>query len=180
MALQEALSPEFAESVSPGQGYVGGSRFFGGAGRRHVHTIPPHEVSASLASSSTPPTTLVRALAIYLLGACAVEVEGEVATRTMMVHPAQQTQPHKDYLAWLAEMLRAWRDMTADPLLAPELGALFRPAYNDLSKTVEGLASFANLMAQLPAVLHLVQLRDVNSTPSGRAPVDWAACPYWI
>jgi len=180
MALQDALSPEFAESVSPGTGYVGGQRFFAGGQNHLVHSIPPAVVAATLANSPAPPPTLVRALTIYLLGACALEAESRMAIRTMMVHPAQQTQPHKDYVAWLDEVLRAWRSMSGDPQLAASLDTLFLPAYVDLQATVPDIAAFGVLMAQLKQVLDLVQLRDVNSTASGRAPVDWTACPYWI
>lgn len=180
MALQDALSPEFAELVSPGAGYVGGKSFFAGGANHFVHNIPPAEAAATLANSPAPPQTLVRALTVYLLGACALEAANSVAIRTMMVHPAQQTQPHKDYLAWLGELLASWRSMADDPNLADALKSLFRPGYVELEKTVSDLPSFQTLMAQLRQVLHLVQLRDVNSTPSGRAPVDWTACPYWI
>lgn len=179
MALQDRLSPEFAESVTPGEGYVGGQRLFAGGGN-FVHTIPTAEAAATMGSHPNGPPTLSRALAVYLLGAAALEVAERTVTRTMMVHPAQQTQPHKDYLAWITERLDAWRVMAEDPALSPSLDAIFEPAYAELQKTVSDLAPYRALVAQLGSVLQLVQLRDVNSTPSGRAPVDWTACAYWI
>lgn len=179
MALQDRLSPEFAESVTPGDGYVGGQRLFAGGGS-FVHTIPPAESAATMGSHPNGPPMLSRALAVYLLGAAALEFAEKTLTRTMMVHPAQQTHPHKDYLAWITERLEAWRAMADDPELAPSLDAIFEPAYAELQKTVPDLAPYGQLVSQLSAVLQLVQLRDVNSTPSGRAPVDWTACPYWI
>lgn len=179
MALQDRLSPEFAESVSPGTGYIGGKRLFTGGGN-FVHTIPAPESVATMSSHPNGPPTLDRALAVYLLGAAALEVAEVMATRTMMVHPAQQTQPHKDYLVWLTERLNAWRTMAGEPQMAQSLDAIFRPAYAELQKTVSDLAEYDRLMSKLPFVLRVVQLRDVNSTPSGKAPVDWTACAYWI
>lgn len=180
--LVDHLSPEFAELVSPGAGYVGGATLFKPMGG-YAKTIPDSEASAKLSTSSAPPATLVNALRMYLLAACASEVKREGANRTMMVHPSQQTGPHNDYLHWIDELIDAWRAIvsTDDHQLRQDFFDGFREVYQDLEGTSNGeLPSFDELIAQLGVVLRTVMVREVNSTGSGSAPINWSASEYWI
>lgn len=180
--LADHLSPEFAELVSPGDGYVGGATLFKPRSG-FVKTIPDTEATAQFSTSPAPPATLVNALRIYLLAACASEVKREAANRTMMVHPSQQTGPHNDYLLWIDELIDSWRAIvsTDDDSLKQLLFAGFTDVYKDLEGTENGaLPPFADLIGQLGVVLSTVMVREVNSTGPGSAPVNWSATEYWI
>lgn len=182
ISLVDHLSPEFAELVSPGAGYVGGATLFKPNGG-YAKTIPDSEASAKLSTSTSPPATLVDALRIYLLAACASEVKREGANRTMMIHPSQQTGPHNDYLHWIDELIDAWRSIvsTDDEKLKQDFFDDFRPIYKDLEGTSDGdLPSFDDLLTHLSVVLRTVMVREVNSTGSGSAPINWSASEYWI
>ncbi|WP_104657441.1 Z1 domain-containing protein [Ralstonia insidiosa] len=181
VGLSDALSPRFAELLSPGDGYVGGKVVFAPLAR-YARTIPEDEADATLATSPDgPPATLVEALRTFLLGACAVEASGKVAHRTMMIHPSQQTELHSDYQVWLAELIREWRSMVTDPALRDDFFKDFHKAHADLAETVgNALASLDELVAHMPYVLKTVNYREVNSTGPGSEPVDWSGCEYWI
>lgn len=182
VSLVDHLSPEFAELVSPGAGYVGGATLFKPNGG-YAKTIPDSEAAAKLSTSSTPPATLVKALRTYLLAACASEVKREGSNRTMMVHPSQQTGPHNDYLQWIGELIDGWRAIVSadDNNLKRHLFDGFRDVYMDLAGTSNGdLPSFDELTNQLPVVLRTVMVREVNSTGPGSAPINWSASEYWI
>lgn len=183
ISLVDHLSPEFAELVSPGAGYVGGATLFKPMSG-YTKTIPDSEAAAKFSTSSGPPATLVDALRIYLLAACATEVKREGANRTMMVHPSQQTGPHNDYLLWLGELIDAWRSIVSandNDVLKQEFFSGFRNAYQDLQCTTNGdLAEFDDLVSHLGVVLRTVMVREVNSTGPGSAPISWSASEYWI
>lgn len=180
--LVDKLSPEFGELVTPGAGYVGGATLFK-PNSGYAKTIPDSEAAAKLSTSSTPPATLVNALRIYLLAACASEVKREGANRTMMVHPSQQTGPHNDYLHWIDELIDAWRAIvsTDDAKLKQDFFDDFREVYKDLGETSNGdLPAFHELTVQLGVVLRTAMVREVNSTGPGSAPINWSASEYWI
>ena len=182
ISLVDHLSPEFGELLTPGTGYVGGATLFK-PHSGYAKTIPDNDAAATLATSSTPPASLVEALRTYLLAACASEVKREGANRTMMVHPSQQTGPHNDYLHWIAELIDAWRGIvgTNDPVLTQELFSGFEEPYKDLQKTTNGdLPTYQELISQLPVVLRTVMVREVNSTGPGSSPINWSASEYWI
>jgi hypothetical protein len=179
IALNDSLSPEFAELVTPGDGYVGGATLFKAHGKFAV-TIPDADAAATLASSKGPPQTLVKALRIFLLGACAAVVLDSKSNRTMMVHPSQQTGPHSDYLAWLHDLIDGWKVLAASDSHEFFIKD-FQDAYEDLRQTVGAeLPPFASLAAQLVVVLQLVNVREVNSTGAGYSAINWSACDYWI
>lgn len=181
VGLSDALSPTFAELLSPGDGYVGGKVLFAPLAK-YSRAIPDAEADASLATSPDgQPKTLVDALRIFLLGACAVEASGKVAHRTMMIHPSQQTAFHNDYQVWIADLMDAWRPMASDEALKDEFFEDFRKAHADLAETVgDTLPSLEELALHMPYVLKTVNYREVNSTGPGSEPVDWSGCEYWI
>lgn len=182
VGLIDRLSPEFAELVSPGSGYVGGATLFKPKAG-YAKTIPDAEASAKLSTSSAPPATLVSALRVYLLAACASEFKRENANRTMMVHPSQQTGQHNDYLHWIEELIDSWRGIVAtdDHQLKQDFFDGFQDAYKDLESTSNGeLPPFHELIAQLGVVLRTVMVREVNSTGPGSAAINWSASEYWI
>jgi hypothetical protein len=179
-AIDDALSPDFGELLKPGIGYVGGATIFKSHSKYAV-TIPDLEASATPSTSSGPPATLVKAVRLFLLGACAAEVQHTNANSTMMVHPSQQTEPHNHYLQWLTELIASWRYISSNSALQDDFFNDFQVAYKDLEKTVfENLPTFTQLIENLPLVLQTVQVREVNSTGSGSAPISWSACEYWI
>lgn len=180
ISLDDKLTPEFAELLTPGDGYVGGSTLFKAHGN-YAATIPDAEASATFATSIGPPPTLVKALRVFLLGACAAEELKVKTNRTMMVHPSQQTGPHNDYLRWVLDLVEGWRVITADETLLLAFFDDFKDAYADLFKTVgDALPSFDSLVKHLSLVMRLVSVREVNSTGTGAAAISWTACEYWI
>lgn len=180
ISLDDKLTPEFAELLTPGDGYVGGSTLFKAHGN-YAATIPDIEAAATFATGNGPPATLVKALRVFLLGACAAEELKVNTNRTMMVHPSQQTGPHNDYLRWVQDLAESWRSITADETLRETFFDDFRDAYADLLKTVaETLPTFDKLVQHLPLVMQMVSVREVNSTGTGAAAISWSACEYWI
>lgn len=180
--LVDHLSPEFGELVTPGNGYVGGATLFQPLSG-YVKTIPDVEAIATFSRSSSPPSSLVEALRLFLLGACAVEVARGKVNRTMMVHPSQQTGLHNDYLQWLDDLITSWRGIVAtkDPSLISVFYSDFQTAYADLAKTVGStIPTFDALTAELHSVLRSVMVREVNSTGPGSDPINWGASEYWV
>lgn len=180
VSLDDDLSPQFAETLRPGSAYVGGQILFApGAG--YAKTIPSADAGATAQTHKAPPPSLVAAMLVFLLGACAVEESGEIEVRTMMVHPSQQTALHGDYRRWVADALEEWKSMAADEALLAQLKIRFHAPYDDLHTTVgPQMPGFDDLLAHLPSVLMTTSYREVNSTGTGAGPIDWSTSEYWI
>lgn len=177
MSLDDELSPDFGELLTPGDGYVGGATLFGKSAN-YTQQIPYSQAEA--ADDEVAPASLQQALRYFLLGACAVLLEGELAVRTLMVHPSQQTGRHRAYLSWLSHMVREWKQLTADAFPSDFLSS-FEAAHKDLETTVgPSLPSLDILASKLHEVLCNVAVREVNSTATGASPIHWGESPFWV
>ena len=177
MDLEDTLSPEFGELLTPGPGYVGGAVLFA-KGTSYAKSIPQSQAEAQ--PDEVPPATLQEALRYFLLGACAVLLSDKPALRTMMVHPSQQTGRHGAYLYWLSGMVAEWKSLTNTEIPAYFVET-FVEAYNGLKRTVgDSLPSLNDMMLKLPEVLRNVAVREVNSTKPGASAIRWAESPFWV
>jgi hypothetical protein len=177
MDLADALSPEFGELLTPGEGYVGGAALFA-KGATFAKSIPQPQAEAQ--PDEVAPATLQEALRYFLLGACAVLLTDKPALRTMMVHPSQQTGRHGAYLSWLVGMVTEWKSQTSSEVPAYFVET-FADSYKGLQETVGStLPSLSELIAKLPEVLRNVAVRVVNSTATGASPIRWGESPFWV
>jgi hypothetical protein len=180
IALADILSPDFAETLTPGQGYVGGATLFANSSP-YVKVISPADAAATAASHPTTPPSLMNALRTFLLGACSHALAEQNSNRAMMVHPSQQTAPHTQYLDWIRTPIREWKSWLSDPVLRVNLQEEFAGTYADLKETIgETLPGLGALFAKMDEVLDTVMVREVNSTGKGAAPIRWGDNEYWI
>ncbi len=180
IALADILSPDFAETLTPGQGYVGGETLFANHSP-YAKVIPPGEATATAASHPTAPPALMDALRTFLLGACTHALAEQNSNRAMMVHPSQQTAPHTQYLDWIRTPIREWKSRLSVPVLRADLQAQFVGTHADLQRTVgDALPGLDALFSKMDEVLDTVMVREVNSTGKGAAPIRWGDNEYWI
>lgn len=180
ISLVDALSPDFAETLTPGADYVGGSVLFA-SGSLYAREIPTAEATAVASTYPMTPPTLLAALRLFLLGACAHALSGADSNRSMMVHPSQQTAPHTQYLAWIKAPLLAWKEQLENGELRDILKEGFKDAYADLKRTVgDALPPLDDLFGMIGEVLATVMVREVNSTGKGADPIRWGDSEYWI
>jgi hypothetical protein len=173
IALDDMLSPAFAELVRPGEGYTGGQTFFGlDANPALVNTIPAHDLDVSAADE--PPETLLAAMRVFFVGAAVAGLRGKPRPISMLIHPSKSQDDHRRYLAWVQAIIGRWtsslRSQDADE--RTDTLSEFRPAYDDLRATDPSVPAFEDLVAQLRRCVSDVHLSEVNSS-SGNDQVDW-------
>lgn len=179
--LADALSPSFAEIVTPGVAYVGGREFFINEPGL-VISIPAKDIPPTY-SGSSPPDSLQSALRFYLLGAAVHYVTGQSGNRSMMIHPSQQTGPHSDYKSWVDTSVRSWRDLLEQPETSVGFEAcaqLFNKEFQKLQSTYPSIPPLVELLRVMPLVIGETRIQQVNSRKEGEKNVSWRASDYWI
>jgi hypothetical protein len=180
ISLVDALSPDFAETLTPGAAYVGGSILFK-PDSPYAREIPATEATAVASTFPMTPPTLLAALRLFLLGACAHNLSGADSNRSMMIHPSQQTAPHTQYLAWIKAPLAEWKEQLGNAELRELLKHDFKASYADLKRTVgNALPELNDLFGAMGEVLATLMVREVNSTGKGADPIRWSDNEYWI
>jgi hypothetical protein len=173
IALDDMLSPAFAELVEPGAGYTGGQAFFGkDATPGLVKSIPATDLFKPGEPPEEPPDSLLEALRIFFVGCAVASSRGRPTPRSMLVHPSPRTADHTRYMGWVAEIIKRWAyTLREDPDARDELLKEFRDAYDDLSQTDRELPAFDGLVQRLQVSLGRVSLKEVNSQDGSE--IDW-------
>ena len=132
--IVDVLSPDFAEILTPGDGYIGGAEYFI---RRPnlVRDIPVAQIQTPNNPLNAPPPTLLDAMRLYFTGVAIGLITGQPDQNcSMMVHPSQKTDPQRQLYNWVSAARVLWPqtiDLPDDEQDKIDLINLFRAAYDD-------------------------------------------------
>lgn len=172
----DSLSADFAELVSPGEGYAGGHMFFKQRPEL-VETIPGVDIFDYPNLPHEAPQSLIAALQIFFVGVAARLVQGSPTgsqNRSMLIHPHQRREVHNAYLKWVRPFQSDWVQTLSRPT-DPDRAALlaeFEKAHCDLARTVNDLPPFTEIAKHLAAAVGRSIPTLVNSD-NGRE-IPWA------
>lgn len=184
--LVDLLSPDFAEVLQPGEGYVGGQDLFVHSSS-YVRLIPVNEIPTPQNPLPEPPESLGDALKCFFVGVCAALTSVEPPkprNRSMLVHPSRETARHADFREWIKQALNMWQSLLGKPDGDPDktdLRESFRVAYDDLLVTCSGgLPPFEDVWRALASAIGSTMLEVVNIPHSSKNPIRWADHYSWI
>ena len=174
--LIDALSPDFAEVLTPGADYFGGYDFF----IEHpelVRTIPAADIPTDQNELSSPPESLIEALKVFVLGvASGLVLSDGRGNRSMMIHPSQTTAPHSQYQYWIVQVIENWKALLDRPegsAEREEVIADFQSAYDDLHATSPDLPTFQELSRRLLHALRRTSIHEVNASRGKTPQIGW-------
>lgn len=174
ISIDDMLSPDFAELVSPGDGYTGGLAFFPEKEQTpNVRLIPAADLFKPGNLPSAPPPSLLEALAVFFVGCAIARRAGTPKTRSMLIHPSQLNKDHDQFLKWAQEVQKRWNSSVADvrdPDHADTLEEL-ELGYKELARTSADLPPFPELLPHLRMSLSRTLTKKVNSEDGSE--VDW-------
>jgi hypothetical protein len=184
--LIDALSPRFAELLTPGDDYVGGQGFFE-QNPTLVRVIPPNEIPGPTNPLNEVPPSLIYALKLFLLGVAAGFNRGDdqrqgSRNRSMLVHPSRETPGHGQFYYWIRQIRQQWLDLLGPQTTEAERTQFlesFTPAYNDLRQTVPDIPPFDELVRDLHYSIRKTEVLEVNARPITPLP-DWRIAYPWI
>ena len=182
----DSLSPDFVEVLQPGEDYIGGEAFFAET-QGLVRVIPYEDVPTDDNLLIDPPTSLLDALRIFLVGVAVGLIQGRSrsnANRSMLVHPSRETAQHQEYRIWIGQIFDEWRRLMALPEGDPDLVDFvddFEEAHADLARTVPNLPTFEAIANMLPRAFRLTSIEEVNTRGGRGTPtIDWSRSYGWI
>ncbi len=153
--VADCVSPDFAVTLTPGSGYVGGKDIFDEANAgSFVRTIPEDELPGSDMIEDAAPESLRTALLCYLVGLADGISKGDARmkgkNRTMLVHPSSRVRSQDLYAGHIKAVLKEFDDtfgVYAESSSKEELRSQIQTAYDDLLTTCKDLSSFEDIMA---------------------------------
>src|SRR5450830_1402629 len=180
--IMDWLSPDFAEILTPGAGYVGGKDLFY-KNSPYIAPIPLADTPSPNHSLSEAPDSLLSSIRVFLLGCAAHTFADKGDRRSMMIHPSSQRLPHREYFDWsnnyceqLKSLLaRAEGDAARDAVIGE-----FHSEYSDLAKTVTELPPFETLIRAMKSVLRELKVLVFNAGKGKTPEIHWDQHMYWL
>jgi len=182
--IVDVLSPNFAEILHPGQGYVGGAEFFLNQARL-VRDIPTNQILGPKNPLNAPPATLLEAMRLFFTGVAIGYISGQPDRNcSMLVHASQQTDPHRQFHAWVTAAREHWCQIIDLPDEDPDkidLLQQFRAAFDDLAGTVPNAPSFEQVAPRLRQSISQTDPKEINTRGKRRTPqINWGENYSWI
>lgn len=181
--LVDVLSPLFAEVLTPGNGYVGGSDFFV-SHPQLVRDIPPADIPTAANPLNAPPASLLEAMRLFFIAAAIGHADGTPEDNcSLMVHPSQRTDPHQQFFNWVARVRNEWLEVLDLPETdcdRSELLQLFNAAYEDLARTYERIPTWTTVVRHLRIALSQTEIREVNARGRRTPEINWGEAYSWI
>lgn len=182
--LVDVLSPTFAEILTPGTGYVGGADFFL-RNPNLIRDIPAAQIPTNRNVLNAPPATLTEAMQLFYVGVAVGYISGQPEQNcSMMVHPSQRTDPHRQFHGWVTTARTEWLQIIDLPNDDPDkidLLTQFHAAYDDLAATTPNIPTFAQAVTQLRRAISLTEITELNTRGNRRTPqINWGQSYSWI
>lgn len=177
----DMLSPDYSEVLTPGEDYVGNEDFFLNDEMDLIRTIPDDELPEDDDDgwAMDPPDTLLDALRVFILGvAVGLERNSQGGNRSMMIHPSRLTDTHWVYKDWVENAIDNWSRIlqSSEEADKEDLIRSFERAYEDLSRGVDNLPSFDELVPEYLAwAVAETTITEVNAADGSTPDVDWNA-----
>jgi hypothetical protein len=191
--ILDRLSPNFIKLLTPGDAYTGGTTFFID-NHMLIRRIPNEEIGDDIVNDRfewddsrreavyMPPSTLIYAMQLFFLGVAAGKVLKDTNNRSMMIHPSRLQLDQRLYFDWansIKERFVTTLQMKDDEFDKSELIKEFDVAYKDLSRTVENLPTFEQLLGnklktdRLEHAISSTKIEEVNSRQGKTPLIKW-------
>lgn len=161
----DTLSPDFCVLVEPGEGYCGGSTFFGENIDQYIGAIPNEQVE--IIDNGGMPESLQEALAIFYVGAAIRHIRKPGDIHSMLIHTSSRMEDHATIMRSLTGMHENWRDRIrlndTDPI-KQALIRRFHSAYEDLVEAINNPPTWDAILQKLDFELRSTQIWIFNSS----------------
>jgi len=169
------LSPNFIELLTPGDTYTGGKTFFS-SDSNLIRIIPQSQIGTNDEPLTKAPQSMREAMQIFFLGVAEGYPGNKFKNRSMLLHPSHLTDKHEDYLRFAKIIKGNFVDLLSlndGEKDKEDLLKEFRKSHDDLSKTVDDLPTFEELIENnnLLHSIRATQIRQVNSR--NKLKVNW-------
>ena len=180
--LADCVSPDFAVTLTPGTGYIGGKEIFSEAvSQNYVRKIPPAELPSAENAEEKAPESLKDALLMYLIGLTDAVIKGEhrvnKKNRTMLIHPSSRIHTQDAYECYIKSILQEYDATLGTFGEATSLGYLkqqIETNYNDLKATYPEISDLETIFSKFSdsVTMAIGGIKKLNATQVNQ--VNWS------
>ena len=182
---KDDMSPNFIKLLTPGNGYTGGKTFFSKPlFKKLVKEVPDTEVHSPNQHLVAAPSTLQAALRLFFLGVAEhLITDSTQPNRSMMVHPSQLIDIHRQYTKWVNSVKGIWvrtLKLPEDDLDRQQLVSQFKSTYDEIYALNSAIPPFEEYLEVLVDSITATQVVPVSGAVGSAPPIDWLSNEFFI
>ena len=161
--LDDELSPDFCELISPGKLYSGAETFHSEPYSKYISVIPEDE-NVILEDDQGIPESFEVALSTFFVGGIIRGLRGDYGVHSMLIHPSSRIIDHKKVKVKVEAVLKKYQEISNSD--EEDIFKFFenfvRKGYDELSKTIDEQFNFDIILEQMKKDIFDVNTVVVN------------------
>ncbi|MBY0110575.1 hypothetical protein K2Y00_01010 [Patescibacteria group bacterium] len=173
--------PSFTILSEPGNGYVGGDKFFGDKDDKLLRFVDIEEVEQLTSSHQPSPTGSIpkglrSALVTFLVGATCKRIENPVKGYAFLCHVSSSKVDHSHICSLIESFKEDVFRILESPTSKQYVNFIseLEAAYKDLETTQFGLPPFSEVLERMKFYLHGARVKLINSVSGDEVELDAA------
>jgi ribosomal protein L18E len=184
--LNDCVSPEFANVLTPGKGYYGGKEFFPEKPNKDLVTdIPESELPESNDADVPfcPPKSFISALQQFLIGvADNLTKDDRSSFRSMLIHPHKEQKWHYAYEQFTRKQLEFYERILSSDDEDDKRNLLkdFNYAYEEIKRTYKKISDFKSITKNILEAIKQAKAEIIVVNANKKDEIEWSPATILI
>lgn len=137
ISIEDELSPDFCELITPGVAYSGADTFHGEKYTKYICEVPIKE-NVILDENEGIPESFEKAVSTFFVGGIIRELRGDNSTHSMLIHPSSKKDAHKIVDKKVKTLLAKYKEYSVsnEKDIFNKFKEFVKLGYDELNKTI--------------------------------------------
>ncbi len=179
ISIEDELSPDFCELITPGKAYCGADTFHNEKYTKYICEIPMHE-NVILDENEGIPESFEKAVSTFFVGGVIRELRGDSSTHSMLIHPSSKIIDHKQVEKKVKILLNKYQEyaISTEQEIFNRFKDFVNLGYIELSKTIPEKIDFEIIVEKMKKAISDWRVVVVNGDNDSEISYDYVK--YYI
>ena len=179
ISVEDELSPDFCELITPGKLYSGAATFHGEKYTKYICEIPEHE-NVILDENEGIPESFECAVSTFFVGGVIRELRGDSSTHSMLIHPSSKIIDHKKVDKKVKTLLNKYMEyaQSTENEIFGRFKNFVKLGYDELNKTIGENFGFNLIVEKMKTAINDWRVVVVNGDNDSEISYDYVK--YYI
>lgn len=174
ISIEDELSPDFCELITPGKAYSGADTFHKEKYTKYICEIPFNE-NVLLDENEGIPESFELAVSTFFVGGIIRELRGDLSTHSMLIHPSSKIIDHKQVEEKVNNVLNKYREFALSNELDifDKFKRFVKLGFDELMKTVAEKIDFNIVVEKMKTAINDCKVVVVNGNNESEISYDY-------
>ena len=179
ISVEDELSPDFCELISPGSAYSGAATFHGEKYTKYICEIPDNE-NVILDEDEGIPESFEKAVSTFFVGGVIRDLRGDSSTHSMLIHPSSKIIDHRKVEKKVSALLNKYQEYagSSEVDIFSRFKYFIKLGYDELVKTIPEKYDFELIVEKMKTAISDYRIVVVNGENDSE--VSYKYVKYYI